>query len=81
VTPAQIIELAGAAGRGGRRGPRADYARFPEAVSTDELAEFFFFVQEHGGHIDVESHEGRGTRFTVHLPLRSSDDAVNQAAA
>ena len=45
------------------------------------LAEAWQIVQEHGGRIDDESKEGRGTRFTVHLPLRPSDDAVDQAAA
>jgi signal transduction histidine kinase len=32
-------------------------------------------VQEHGGRIDVESEAGRGTRFTVHLPLEPRADA------
>ena len=45
------------------------------------LAEAWQIVPEHSGRIDVESEEGRGTRFTVHLPLRPSDDAVDQAAA
>jgi Domain of unknown function (DUF4158)/Tn3 transposase DDE domain len=43
VTPAEIIELARAAARRGRRGPPADYGRFPAAVSEDELVEHFFF--------------------------------------
>jgi Domain of unknown function (DUF4158) len=43
MTPAEIIELVRAAGRAGRRGPPAGYARFPAVVSGDELAEFFFF--------------------------------------
>jgi hypothetical protein len=38
VTPGEIIELARAPGRVGRRGPTADYGRFPEVVSADELA-------------------------------------------
>lgn len=29
-------------------------------------------VQEHAGWIDVQSQEGRGSRFTVHLPLRTA---------
>jgi two-component system, NtrC family, sensor kinase len=33
-------------------------------------------VQEHGGRIDVESEAGRGTRFTVHLPLQPRADAA-----
>lgn len=31
------------AARYGRRGPPEDYGRFPERLSADELAEFFFF--------------------------------------
>lgn len=30
-------------------------------------------VDAHGGHIDVVSHVGQGTTFTVHLPKRASD--------
>jgi PAS domain S-box-containing protein len=29
-------------------------------------------VEDHGGHIEVESTVGRGTHFTVHLPLRAT---------
>jgi Domain of unknown function (DUF4158) len=45
MTRAEIIELAHAAARRGRRGPPADYGRFPPALSDDELAGFFFFDQ------------------------------------
>jgi signal transduction histidine kinase len=31
-------------------------------------------VQKHGGRIDVTSSEGRGTRFTVHLPTAGGSD-------
>ena len=43
VSPAEIIELARAAARHGRRGPPRDYRRFPPVLSDDELAEHFFF--------------------------------------
>ena len=43
MTRAEIIELAQAAARRGRRGPPADYGRFPPALPDDELAGFFFF--------------------------------------
>jgi signal transduction histidine kinase len=32
------------------------------------------YVRELGGRIDVESHEGQGTVFRVHLPLHASLD-------
>jgi len=37
-------------------------------------------VRKHGGRIDVDSHEGRGTRFTVRLPLRQPGPAAAAAA-
>lgn len=27
-------------------------------------------IKKHGGHIDVDSQEGRGTRFSIHIPVR-----------
>ncbi|MGO9955276.1 MAG: Tn3 family transposase [Solirubrobacteraceae bacterium] len=41
MTAAEVIALEAA--RYGRRGPPEDYGRFPERLSADELAEFFFF--------------------------------------
>ncbi len=32
-------------------------------------------IQQHGGRIDVQSEVGKGTRFTVHLPLKPPADA------
>ena len=43
MTPAEIIELARAAARHGRRGPPRDCGRFPPVLSDDELAEHCFF--------------------------------------
>ena len=49
MTPAEIIDLETAAARRERRGPPGDFARFPERLSADELAEFFFFDQRDRG--------------------------------
>ena len=41
MTSAEVIALEAA--RQDRRGPSNDYGRFPERLSADEVAEFFFF--------------------------------------
>lgn len=32
-------------------------------------------IKDHGGHINVESQTGRGTKFTVWLPLKPPSDS------
>lgn len=39
----------------------------PESRATHSIAQHI--VEQHGGAINVESHVGRGSRFTVKLPL------------
>jgi Domain of unknown function (DUF4158) len=67
MTPAEIIELARAAGRAGRRGPPADYARFPDVVSGDELAEFFFFDERDRRLIGRRRRDANRLGFAVQL--------------
>jgi len=38
-------------------------------------------VRNHGGHIAVDSAVGRGTTFTVHLPLIESEHAARLHSA
>jgi two-component system, NtrC family, sensor kinase len=70
----------------GRGIPAADLSRLFEPFFTTKgprgtglgLAVTWGIVDSHGGSIDVASEEGKGTRFTVHLPL--DPDAVSAAA-
>jgi signal transduction histidine kinase len=40
-----------------------------------------WIVQSHAGRIDVQSELGKGTTFTVWLPLRKADVAATEALA
>jgi hypothetical protein len=33
----------------------------------------FFIVHHHGGRIEARSEEGKGTTFTIHLPVNPSE--------
>ena len=44
------------------------------------LSVSYSIVQRHGGSIDVESEVGRGSRFTIHLPLRQQHENVTETA-
>lgn len=65
--------------------PKADLKRIFDPGFTTKgvgvgiglgLAICYCNVKDHGGSIEVDSVEGKGTTFTVHMPLTMSD--VNQ---
>jgi signal transduction histidine kinase len=41
----------------------------------------YSIVRRHGGRIDVESEVGRGSRFTIHLPVRQQRTQVTETEA
>jgi signal transduction histidine kinase len=45
------------------------------------LSVSYAIVRKHGGRIEVESEVGRGTRFTVRIPIRQPQAYVVHAAA
>ena len=44
------------------------------------LSVCYGFIKEHGGNVDVESELGKGTRFTICLPVNAQTGAAEQAA-
>ncbi len=65
MTPAEVIALEAA--RYGRRRPPEDYGRFAERLSTDELAEFFFFDERDRELIGNRRRESNRLGFAVQL--------------
>jgi two-component system, NtrC family, sensor kinase len=45
------------------------------------LSVSYSIVRRHGGHMDVDSEVGRGTKFTLHIPLRQSRDRLEAIVA
>jgi signal transduction histidine kinase len=45
------------------------------------LSVSYAIVRKHGGRIEVESAAGRGTRFSVFLPLRQTQDTTHSIGA
>ncbi len=43
------------------------------------LAMVYGIIKNHGGHVEVESEQGKGTSFRVYLPLAEEDDAAARA--
>jgi len=38
-------------------------------------------VRKHGGRIEIDSVVGRGSRFTIYIPLRHTHDKLREALA
>jgi signal transduction histidine kinase len=62
------------------------FERFERAVSITEYGGFGLglyitrkIVEGHGGSIQVESHLGKGSIFTIHLPARAASDQLQAA--
>ncbi len=58
---------------------RADPARTPSTPGAGlGLSLVKWIVDRHNGRIDVDTHPGRGSTFTVRLPLASATTSADQ---
>jgi len=53
----------------------------PERGSGLGLAIVYGLVRQHGGHLDLESEPGRGTRISIHLPMPAERHGAASGAA
>jgi len=42
------------------------------------ISQVYGIVKDHNGHVEVESEVGRGTTFTIYLPIFSADKSAGE---